>query len=112
MQSAYKAEIDRLMSENIITEINQHTEWVNSIVPVTKPDGSIRLCLDPKDLNTAIERNQWYSRALDDILPHLSKVCAITLNDATSGYWHVTLGLQSSQLTTFNTPLGKFWWLR
>ena len=103
MQSAYKAELDRLMQENIITEVNQHTEWVNSIVPVTEPDGSIRLCLDPKDLNKAIKRNQWYSRTLDDILPHLSKAHAITLNDATSGYWHVTLDLQSSLLTTFNT---------
>ena len=26
MQSAYKAELDRLMQENIITEVNQHTE--------------------------------------------------------------------------------------
>ena len=83
MQSAYKTELDRLMQEDIITEVNQHTEWVNSIVPVTKTDGSIRLCLDPKDINKAIERNQWYSRILYDILPHLSKVHAITLNNAT-----------------------------
>ena len=85
---------------------------MSSIVPVTKPDGSIRLCLDPKDLNKAIERNKWYSRTLDDILPQLSNASAITLNDATSGYWHVTLDLQSSLLTTFNTPWCKFWWLR
>ena len=112
MQSVYKAELDRLMWEDIITEVNQHTEWVNSIVPVTKPDRSIRLCLDPKDLNKAIKWNQWCSRTLDDILPHLSKACAITLNDATSGYWYVTLALQSSLLTTFNTSWGTFWWLR
>ena len=107
MQSAHKAELDRLMQEDI-TEVKQHTEWVNSIVPVTKLDGSIRLCLDPKVLQKAIERNQWYSRTLDDILPHLSKACQITLNNTTSGYWHVTLDLQSSLLTTFNTPWGKF----
>ena len=45
MQSVYKAELDRLMQEDIITEVNPHAEWVNSTVPVTKPDGSIRLCL-------------------------------------------------------------------
>ena len=56
MQSAYNAELDRLMIEDIITEPNQHTEWVNSIVPVTKPDRSMRLCLDPKDLNKAIKK--------------------------------------------------------
>ena len=51
-------------------------------------------------------------RALDDILLHLSKAHAIILNDATSGYWYVTLDLQSSLPTTFNTPWDKFQWLR
>ena len=69
MQSAYKAELDRLVKEGIITEVHEHTEWINSIVPVMKEDSSLRLCLDPKDLNKAIKRNQWYARTLDDILP-------------------------------------------
>ena len=38
-------------------------------MPVMKSNGSLRLCLDPKDLNKAIERNQWYSRMIDDLLP-------------------------------------------
>ena len=58
MQSAYKAELDRLEREGIITEVHEHTEWINSTVPVMKEDGSLRLCLDPKDFNKAIKRNQ------------------------------------------------------
>ena len=112
MQTTYKAELDRLTKEGIITEVKEHTEWINSIVPVMKPNGSLRLCLDPKDLNKAIERNQWYSRTIDDILPELAKSKFKTLKDATSGYWHVVLDLASSLLTTFNTPWGKFRWLR
>ena len=50
MQSAYKAELDRLVKEGIIAEVHEHTEWINSIVQVMKEDGSLRLCLDPKDL--------------------------------------------------------------
>ena len=68
MQSTHKAELDRLVREGIITEVHEHTEWINSIVPVMKEDGSLRLCLDPEDFNKAIERNQWYARTLDDIL--------------------------------------------
>ena len=30
----------------------------------------------------------------------------------TSGYWHIVLDLTSSLLTMFNTPWGKFRWLR
>ena len=112
MQTAYKTELERLTKEGIITEVKEHTEWINSIVPVMKPNGSLRLCLDPKDLNKAIERNQWYSRTIDDILPELAKSKFKTLKDATSGYWHVVLDLDSSLLTMFNTPWGKFRWLR
>ena len=112
MQTAYKTELERLTKEGIITEVKEHTEWINSIVPVMKPNGSLRLYLDPKDLNKVIERNQWYSRMIDDILPELAKSKFKTLKDATSGYWHVVLDLDSSLLTTFNTPWGKFRWLR
>ena len=113
MRDAYKAELDRLVKEKVITEVkDQYTEWVNSIVPVRKPDGSIRLCLDPRDLNKAIERNAWYARTIDDVLPDLADATHITLCDANSGYWQVTLSLRSSLLTTFNTPWGKFRWLR
>ena len=112
MQDANKAELERLTKEGIITEVKEHTEWINSIVPVMKPNGSLRLCLDPKDLNKAIKRNQWYSRTIDDILPQLAKSKYKTLKDATSGYWHIILDLASSLLTTFNTPWGKCRWLR
>ena len=112
MQSAYRAELDRLVKEGITTEVKEHTQWINSKVPVMKSNGSLRLCLDPKDLNKVIERNQWYSRTIDGILPELAKSKYKTLKDATSGYWHVVLDLASSLLTMFNTPWGKFRWLR
>ena len=92
--------------------IKEHTEWINSIVPVMKSNGSLRLCLDPKDLNKVIKRNQWYSRTIDDILPELAKSKYKKLKDATSGYWHIVLDLASSLLTMFNTPWGKYRWLR
>ena len=48
MQSAYKAELDRLVKGGIKTEVHEHTEWINSIMPVMKEDGSLRLYLDPR----------------------------------------------------------------
>ena len=112
MQSAYKAELDRLMKEGIITEVHEHTEWIYSIVPVMKEDGSLGLCLDPKDLNKAIKRKQWYARTLDDICPELAQSKYFTVKDATSGFWHVPLGFRSNLLTTFTTLWGKYRWLR
>ena len=107
MQSAYKAELERL-----VREAHEHTEWINSIVPVMKEDSSLRLCLDPKDLNKAIKSNQWYARTLDDILPELAQSKYFTIKDATSGFWHILLDFRSSLLTTFNTLWDKYRWLR
>ena len=36
MQTTYKIELKRLTKEGIITEVKEHTEWINSIVPVMK----------------------------------------------------------------------------
>ena len=108
LKSAYKAELQRLIDAGIITEVHGHKEWIHSIVPVKKPDGSLRLCLDPKDLNKAIKRNQWYSRTIDDVLTELAQLEVVSITDANSGYQQVALDLASSLLTTFNTPWGKF----
>ena len=40
----------------------------------------------PKDLNKAIERNQWYVRTLDNILPEPVQSKYFTVKDATSGF--------------------------
>ena len=102
LKSAYKAELKRLVELKIIKEVQEYTEWINSIVLVKKPDGSLRLCLDPKDLNKAIKHNQWYNRMIDDVLPELINLKYFSLLDAKSGY----------RLTNFNTPWGKYHWLR
>ncbi len=56
LQEPLKKELDALEAQGIITKVSEPTDWVNSLVCVTKPNGSLRLCLDPKDLNKAIKR--------------------------------------------------------
>ena len=73
----------------------------------------LRLCLDHKGINKAIKHNQWYKRTTDDVLPELENSKYLSLLDAKSGYWHVLLDKESSLLTTFNTPWGRYrTWLR
>ena len=55
-----KAELKRLVELGKIKEVLEYTEWINSIiiVPLKKPGSSLRLCLDPKDLNKDIKSNR------------------------------------------------------
>ena len=51
-----KQELDRIENRGIIekTPIDEPANRVNSLVCVDKPDGSLWVCIDPKDLNSAI----------------------------------------------------------
>ena len=42
-------------ADRVIEKVEEPTEWGNSLVVVKNPDGSLRLCLDPRDLNKAIK---------------------------------------------------------
>ena len=49
---------------------------------------------------------------IDDVLPKLTKARVYSTVDAANAFWHMQLDEQSSMLTTFETPFGKFRWLR
>jgi hypothetical protein len=85
------------------------TEWVNSFVVVDKGKGKgLRICLDPRQLNIAIKREHYYTRTVDDIAPKLAGATHFSVVDARSGYWMIGLDEESSLLTTFSTPYGRF----
>ena len=67
LESALKEEIESLVKLGILEEVKEHTDWVNSNVIVEKDTGShhspnhtikkkLRICLYPRDLNEALER--------------------------------------------------------
>ena len=93
-------------NRTVMQKVTKSTDWVNSLVTVEKPNGSIRICLDPKDLNDAIKRPHYPNKTLDDILPDLTDAKIFSRFDARSGYWSIVLTEKSSFLTTFQTPFG------
>ena len=68
----------------------------------------MRLCLDPKDLNAAIQREHHVTPTLEEILPKLADAKVFSIVDAKCGYWNVVLDKESSYLTTFNSPFGRY----
>ena len=74
MPGAYQEELERLRQADIPEqEHNEYTPWVNSALVTRKPNGTIRLCLDPRDLNKAIQRTPFYVKTIDDVI-HVPKV--------------------------------------
>ena len=68
LEDVFKEEIKSLVDLGILEEVKEHTNWVNLCVIVEKDSGNhhspnntlkrkLRICLDPRDLNEALERN-------------------------------------------------------
>ena len=53
MQESLKNELDKLCKAKILhkVDIAKPIEWLNSLVCIKKPNGKLRLCLDPTHLN-------------------------------------------------------------
>ena len=101
-----------LEKAGVVSKVDEPTEWISSQVALRKPNGTIRLCIDPKDLNRAIIRNHYPIPTLEDVLPQLSRAKCFSLLDAKDGFFQVKLAEGSRKLTTFWTPLGRYCWNR
>ena len=84
------------------------TEWVNSLVVVQKPDGSVRLCIAPGDLNASMKRSDYPMKTVDEVSSCPQGANTFSILDAKSGFWQLKLDEESSLLCTFNTPIGCY----
>ena len=110
LKEKLRKELDRLQQLEVIAPIDEPTPWVSSLAVAVKKSGALRICIDPRPLNTALKRERYQLPVLEDILPELSKAKVFSAVDLKSGYWHCVLVPESSVLTTFATfatPLRK-----
>ncbi|CAJ2635983.1 unnamed protein product [Trifolium pratense] len=61
-----KAEIERLLKYKFI-RTTRYVEWLANIVPVIKKNGSLRVCIDFRDLNNATPKDE-YSMPVAEML--------------------------------------------
>ena len=103
-----KEELNRMKKDGIIREITEPTEWCAPMVPVVKPNGQVRVCVDFKKLNTAVKRPHCMLPNLDDIAPKMTGATVFSALDASSGFYQVPIQEECQPLTTFITPFGRF----
>ena len=65
-ENCWRTEKDGKAWSYCTPRIEEPTEWVKSLVVVQKPNGSVRLCIDPRDLNAATKRSYYPMKTVDD----------------------------------------------
>ena len=112
LKDTIKKELDAMEQQGVIRKVTEPTEWVSSLVYSKKKDGSLRICLDPRHLNQALKRPHYKTPTLEELNHKFARSQYFSKLDAKAGYWSVQLDEESQPLTTFQTPFGRYCYVR
>lgn len=103
-----------MVANKVIERATGYSEWVSHLVTVEKKDAqkSLRLCIDPSELNKNLSNEHAYIPNFEDVSAKLNNMKYFTVLDLKDGYWHVKLDEKSKNLCTFATPFGNYRFLR
>ena len=97
------------MEQQGIIEPVQSSDWATPVVPLPKPDGSVRLCGDYRvAVNPHLEVDQHPLPKPKDIFSTLNQCKFFAKLDLSQAYMQVTLDEESKKLTTITTHTGLF----
>jgi hypothetical protein len=108
MVDSVKEELERMEDIGVIKQVEEATEWVSSMVAAKKKNGDIRICIDPRDLNKALQRPHHPMRTIEEVVRDMPNAKIFSSLDAKSGFWQIPLAPESCKYTTFNTPFGRY----
>ena len=102
---AIQSKVKKLIDTGFIRE-EQHPDWVANIVPVTKKNGKIRVCIDFCDLNEACPKDE-FPLPITDVM--INSTCGfewMSFMDGFSGYNQIKMYPDDKKHTSFRIPLG------
>ena len=103
-----RAELERMERLGVIAKVEVPTDWCAGMVVVPKPNGDVSICVDLTKLNQSVCRERHPLPAVEQTLAQLAGAQVFTKLDANSGFWQIPLSADSSLLTTFLTPFGRY----
>lgn len=101
-----KTHIKQLLDSQIVRESS--SPYSSPIVVVTKKDGSIRLCVDYRQLNAKTRKDAYPLPRTEDSLDALSGARWFSTLDLASGYNQVPVAEKDKFKMAFCTPFGLF----
>lgn len=108
LKEKIEIELKRLVDQGIYEPITS-SQWAAPIVPVVKPDGSIRICGDYKQtVNQVADCDKYPIPKTEDIFATLNGGEKFTKLDLSQAYQQLVLNPDSRNLLTINTHKGLF----
>ena len=101
-----KKEVTSWLEKGIIKPSN--SPWSSPVVPVRKPDGSLRLCVDYRALNKITTPDPYPIPRIDELIDELNGARYLTKIDLNKGFLQIPLNPGDQPKTAFQTPWGKY----
>ena len=101
--------IDKMIKDDIIEPVNgEATPHVSCFVAVPKPSNvnEVRITLDAKLINRAIERERHNMPTVDELKAELNGAKFLSKLDFNGGYHQIEIEEESRYITVFRTPKG------
>ena len=107
-------EMKKLLQEMLEKKIIQRSSspYASPVVPVRKKDGSLRVCIDYRQLNKRTVRDSFPLPRIEETLEALGGAKYFSSLDLANGYFQISMKKESIPKTAFRVPWGLFEFLR
>lgn len=100
--------LNELLKMDIIERVTRPTSWVSPLVPILKDNGELRLCIDMRRANQAIQRLNHPLPVFEDLVSRFRNAKFFTTLDIKQAFHQVELSEDCRDVTTFITNWGLF----
>ncbi|XP_077223035.1 uncharacterized protein LOC143856655 [Tasmannia lanceolata] len=101
-----KEQLSELLEKGFIRPSS--SPWGAPVLFVKKKDGSLRLCIDYRQLNKVTVKNRYPLPRIDDLFDQLQGACHFSKIDLRSGYHQLRVRDEDISKTAFRTRYGHF----
>jgi len=112
IQSKIKEQIERLLKCGFIITA-RYVDWLANIVPVVKKNGTLRVCIDFRDLNQATPKDEYHMLVAEMLVDSATSFKYLSMLDGYSGYNQIYIAEEYVSKTAFRYPgaLGCYEWI-
>ena len=107
MRDIEQQQVKEMLRDGVIR--SSSSPWASPVVMVKKKDGSMRFCVDFRQMNDATIKDAHPLPRIDDTLESLYGAQYFTTLDLKSGYWQVPIKEEDKEKTAFRTSSGQLY---
>jgi len=109
-KNALRELLNSLLKRNIIRP--SESEYASPIVLVQKKTGDLRLCIDFRELNKMLVRDNYPLPVIEDLIDCLCRKKYFSKLDLKNEFYHIRMAEDSIKYTAFIIPFGQYEFVR